>query len=154
MKISTTAICYLLLLVCTGSSAQGNNWQPVTGAQALQAFMSGRVLTIQESRDSLRRGEYRADGTGTLHAWGAQFDRNWEVKGEDQICINGDPVSACYRLEKNSDDPLLFRVTEVSTGAVTEMREEASGGTSVVSAAGPADANQGGAAAPSAEPPA
>ena len=150
MKNSTTAICYLLLFFCSGTLAQGSNWQPIIGAQALQTFMSGRVLTIEESRDSLRRGEYRADGTGTLHAWGAQFDRSWEVKGEDQVCVNGHPVSACYRIEKNSDDPLLYRVTEVSTGAVTEIREEAPGGTSVAAGASPADPNRGGAAAPSA----
>jgi hypothetical protein len=139
------------MLFFTGASAQDSNWQPVTGTLDLQAFMSGRVLTIQESSDSLRRGEYRADGTGTLYAWGGQFDRSWEVKGEDQICVNGDPVSACYQIEKNKDDPLLYRVTEVSTGTVTEMREETPGGMSVVSGAGPADSNQGGAAAPSAD---
>jgi len=140
----------ILLLAPLSTSAQEGDWQPITGAQALKAFMSGRVVTVQESKDSVRRGEYRADGTGTLYAWGGEFDRSWEVKGEDQVCVEGDPVSACYRFEKNSSDPLLYRATDVSTGAVTELREEAPGGTSVVAGAGPADPNQGGAAAPSA----
>ena len=56
MKYSIATVSCLLMLFFTGASAQDSNWQPVTGTQDLQAFMSGRVLTIQESSDSLGAG--------------------------------------------------------------------------------------------------
>jgi len=43
MKYSIATVSCLLMLFFTGASAQDSNWQPVTGTQDLQAFMSGRI---------------------------------------------------------------------------------------------------------------
>jgi hypothetical protein len=125
-------------------------WQAVTGAENLRAFMSGRILTLQEGKDSQRRGEYRADGTGTLQAWGGEFERRWEIRGDDQVCVTGVRLSGCYRLEKSKTDHMLFRVTDVETGQVSEVREDPQGAT-VIAGSGPADPNRGSAATPSAD---
>ena len=145
------------LLVCGLAQAQdaseppASGWEPVTGAENLRAFMSGRTLILQEGKDSQRRGEYRADGTGTLMAWGGEFERRWEVRGDDQVCVTGVRLSGCYRVERNITDPTWYRVTDVETGEVSELSEADSGEATVVSGSGPADQNRGGAAAPSAD---
>lgn len=146
----------VVLLICSFAQAQDASepraagWQPVTGAENLRAFMSGRILLLQEGKDSRRRGEYRADGTGTLHAWGGEFERQWEIRGDDQVCVTGVRLSGCYRLEKSTTDSLLFRVTDVDTGQVSEFREDPQGAM-VIAGTGPTDPNRGGAAAPSAD---
>ena len=95
------------LLACSLAQAQdateppASGWEQVTGAENLHAFMSGRTLILQEGKDSQRRGEYRADGTGTLMAWGGEFERRWEVRGDDQVCVTGVRLSGCYRVERN-----------------------------------------------------
>jgi hypothetical protein len=122
-------------LVCLlAPAAQAQDWEPITGAQALRDFMSGRTVTWSEG-PATRRGEYRADGTGTLYAWGTSFDRTWSVEGDEQMCIQGEPESLCYTLERSTTDPSLYRVTEVASGEAVEIRDAGPGGTSV--AAGP-----------------
>jgi len=97
------------------------DWQPVTGAHALRDFVGGKTFSWQEGEGS-SWGEYRDDGTGTVHAWGAKIDRTWEVKGDDQICFHGKPDSQCYTLEQSTADPSLYRVTNVETGQRAEVR--------------------------------
>lgn len=143
--------CASLLAASAGIQAQDGSWQPITGADNLRTFMSGRSLVLQEGKDSQRRGEYRADGTGTLNAWGGEFERRWEVRGDDQVCVTGVRISGCYRLEQNTLDPTRYRVTDVETGQVSEIEETGSGSTTVIAGAAPVDPNSGGPAAPSAD---
>lgn len=143
--------CISILIISTNSLAQDGGWQPVTGAEALRKFMSGRTLTLQVGKDRDRRGVYRADGTGVLHAWGGQFERRWEIQGDDQICVFGEPQSDCYRLEMKTNDPLLYRVTATSTGIISEIRDSGSGDGTVISDSGSVDDNRGSVTAPSAE---
>lgn len=124
MKISRAAIRTSMIVMAMAwlPTVQAADWQPVTGAQALRDFISGKTLSWQEGNSS-NRGEYRADGTGTLHAWGVEFDRSWEVKGDDQLCFNGEPENQCFTLEKSTTDSSLYRSTDISSGIVVEIRE-------------------------------
>ena len=124
MNISTVTIrtCIIFVAITWLPTAQAEDWQPVTGAQVLSEFISGKTLSWQE-KESSNRGEYRADGTGTLHAWGVEFDRSWVIKGDDQLCFNGEPVNQCFTLEKSTTDSSLYRSTDVTSGAVLEIRE-------------------------------
>lgn len=111
------------LIVFGGATlSHADEWQPVTGEKNLRSFMSGKTLSWKEPDGQISRGEYRADGTGTLYSWGATFERNWEVKGDNQICVTGEPTSQCYTIEKSTSDPALFRATDLTTGLVGEIR--------------------------------
>lgn len=145
MRPTLATVAALLL----AQPALAQDWRQVTGAQALRDFVSGSTLSWQEGRSS-NWGEYRADGTGTLHAWGAEFDRTWEVKGEDQLCFYGEPASQCYRLEKSTTDPSVFRVTDAATGETTEVRAGAEGALVLDAAAAAGVTEEGGAATASA----
>lgn len=139
------------ILTVMAQAVHAQQWQPVTGAAELREFVSGRTISWEEGTASSFRGEYRADGTGTLYAWGSEFDRTWEVQGDDQICFYGRPDSQCYTLERSTSDPSLYRVTEVTSGETTEIHVS-SDGRSVLSGSRPAGtSSQAGPAAPSAD---
>jgi hypothetical protein len=61
-----------LLLAPLWALAQQSDWQPVTGADALRNFVSDRNFAWTDGKGD-QSGEYRADGTGTVH--GARLGR-------------------------------------------------------------------------------
>ena len=139
-----------LLVLITSGLAQGSEWQPLTGAENLRKFMSDIQVEWAEPDGSGSRGVYQADGTGTLYAWGEPFPRTWTIKGDDQFCITGKPVSGCYTLERNSSDPTLYRVTEVVSGRVAKIRVSKDGAIATVAGSPKEVGNKGGAGATSA----
>jgi hypothetical protein len=148
----STLAAMVVLLLLQAQVVLAEDWQPVTGAQALTDFISGKTLVWQEGKTT-NRGVYRADGTGTLYAWGVEFDRAWEVKGDDQLCFKGEPEDQCFTLEANATDPSLYRSTDVATGAVVEIRETGDAGEAVLDSkkAGAVSAKGGPAAASASE---
>jgi hypothetical protein len=142
----------MLLVLTSTAIAQSAEWEPVIGEENLRNFMSGKTLEWEEPGGARSRGEYRPDGTGTLYSWGgAQMSRPWEVKGDDQICVTARQVTQCWRLEKNTTDPTLYRSIEVATGTVTEIRMSKDGATATVEGGPKATGNKGGPAAASAD---
>ncbi len=149
MKWANRFLLSVLLVMATAFMAQANEWLPVTGAETLKNYMSGMKAERTLPNGEISRGEYFPDGTGMLYAWGAQIQRTWEVKGDDQICVTARGETICYQLERNSDNPNLYRARDIATGKVTEF--EVTEDTTVVKAE-PKDTGSGGdAAAPSAD---
>jgi hypothetical protein len=93
----------------------------MTGANTIREFMSGLTAERTLPNGELSRGEYRADGTGVLHAWGASIPRSWEIRGDDQLCITAEGETQCFRLDKSTTVPDLYRAHSVATGAVYEF---------------------------------
>ena len=122
MKRLQAIVLSAMLVMGAATSAQGNEWEPVTGAQALRDFMSGVKAERELPNGDISRGEYNADGTGTLYSWGAAIPRTWEVKGDDQICVTAERVTGCFQLERNTAEPDLYRVIIEETGEVVEFR--------------------------------
>jgi hypothetical protein len=114
--------------------------------------MSGTKIEWEEPGGERSRGEYRADGTGTLYSWGgAQIPRTWAVKGNDQVCVTARQVTQCWKLEKNTTDPALYRSIDVATGTVTEIRMSKDGASATTKGDPKAAGNKGGPAAASAD---
>ena len=110
-----------LLLAFAATVVQANEWEPVTGTEALSEFMSGAIAERELPNGSLSRGEYFADGTGILSAWGETFPRTWSVQA-DQMCISEVRSTRCYRLERSTTDRQFYRVIDVASGETTEFR--------------------------------
>lgn len=147
-RINLLVLCSLLVLGVV-TSAQATEWMRITGAEALENYMSGLKAERSLSGDEVGRGEYSADGTGVLSSWGATIQRTWEIQGDDQICISAERETNCYTLERNNDDPTLYRVKRVGSSEVNEFQRVndqavAKGEAKIAGAAG-------GAAAPSAD---
>ena len=121
MNWSTRILLSALLVAFTAMTAQANEWIPVTGAEALKDYMSGMKAERTLANGEISRREYHPDGTGTLHAWGASIPRTWKIEGDDQICVSAERKVNCYRLERNSDNPNLYRALDVETGKIAEF---------------------------------
>jgi len=139
-----------LLIMSTAPTVQADEWIPVTSDENLRNFMIGAKLEWKLPNGDMSRGEYRADGTGTMYAWGAEIARTWEVKDNDQICVTSGGSTQCWQLEKNTADPALYRARDVATGILTEIRMTDTEGRAIVTGKSTAPGNKGGAAAPSA----
>ena len=149
MKWIQIVVMSVLLSMSTISPALCNEWIPVRGAETLKNYMSSLKVKRTLPNGEISRGEYFPDGTGTLYAWGAQIPRTWEIKGDDQVCVTARGETICYQLERNSDNPNLYRAHDVATGRVAEF--EVSEGITVVKAE-PKDIDSGGGtAAPSSD---
>lgn len=128
--------------------AQDSQWRPVTGAETLRQFVSGLVAERDLAGGEIARAEYKADGTGVLHEWGASFPRTWEVKDDDQFCITSERELACYIIEQHATDNDRYRIKVLKTGIYHEFR--IIGSQAVVSEKPERRQNEGGVAAASA----
>ena len=147
VPVLTAALSIMLFMIPKSFADEG--WVPVTGAETLRDFISGLQAERTLPNGEISRGEYRADGTGTLRSWGATIPRTWAIKGNDQICITERLQTLCYTFEKNSAEPGLYRGRDLTTGKLTEFRIIDS--QTVVKAAPEDIGNEGGAAVASAD---
>jgi hypothetical protein len=122
VKVRLFPATSLLLALSATAIAQDANWQPITGAENLRQFMSGLKVERTLAGGEVSRGEYNADGTGTLFSWGAAMPRTWSIKGSDQICIADNGDTLCYRTERNTVDPDLYGARDNATGRLVEFR--------------------------------
>ena len=139
----------VLLMLCFSAMAQTSQWEPVTGSKVLRQFMSGLQAERTLPNGEVSRGEYKADGTGMLYAWGATLPRTWTIKEDNQICVTEKRNTLCYTLERNVADPNLFRVRDVATGKQAEL--QITDGRGAVKVEPKEIGNRGGAAAASAD---
>lgn len=137
-------ISFLMATMVGTAIAQDKQWVPVTGAEKLGNFMSGMKAERKLPNGEISRGEYRADGTGTLYSWGETFPRTWAVEGDDKLCVTEKRVSNCYRIEQSATDSDLYRVQDLESGKLMEFRVTEGRG---VAKAAPADIDSGGGAA-------
>ena len=149
MYMMAVTLNIVLLVLSFSATAQTNQWEPVTGTETLREFMGGLTAERTLPNGEVSRGEYKADGTGTLHAWGATLPRTWSVKADDQLCVTEKRNTLCYTLERDTADSTLYRVLDVSTGQQAEFR--VTDGRGIVKAEPKEIGNQGGAAAASAD---
>lgn len=111
----------LLITLALSPQANADNWQPITGAEALQQLVSGATAEIELQPGVTAVGKYNADGTAEIEAWNETFQRTWVVKGDDQVCYTGVKTN-CFSFEKNLDDTAEFRASKVATAEVYVFR--------------------------------
>ena len=81
MRRILTFVTFMALFLSTTVIAQSAEWQPVTGEEKLRNFMSETKMEWEEPGGDKSRGEYRADGTGTLYSWGGRkFQEHGRLK--------------------------------------------------------------------------
>jgi len=134
-----------VFLVLAISIAGAEAWEPVTGADKLSALFSNTVMTAKLKKDVTAIATYNSNGSGELKAWGDTFPRFWQVKNDEQVCIEIDVQTRCFRIEKDSgsdqyrafdvdsDESVIFTVDQQEI-AVSIDPERDSGGASQPSA--------------------
>ena len=98
------------------SGVQAQTWEAITEAEALRVLVSDAVFeaTLKGGAKAVTR--YNADGSGVLSAWGETFERRWEIKGADQICVTVGRNVDCLNIERNTEASNEYRATNVETG--------------------------------------
>jgi hypothetical protein len=139
----------LVVAVCIPLPVSAENWVDLTGADKLLELMSGAKPEIMLREGVVAKGEYFADGTAKIDAWGETFDRTWEVVGNEQVCYSSVTEINCYTFEQNLDVPGEYRVRHTETGELIVVRETGKDPGAFVSAAG--TPGEGGLGSPTAE---
>ena len=98
------------------SSVQAQTWEAITEAEALRALVSDAVFEGTLTTGAKAVARYNADGTGVLTAWGETFERRWEIKGADQICVTVGRKVDCLNVERNTEASNEYRAINVETG--------------------------------------
>ena len=139
----------LLFLYLASWPAVAQNWQPLTGAEKLREILSDTDLEATLVDGVTATARYNADGTGVVNAWGKAFPRTWDVSGDDKICLTSDQQLNCVAIERDLEQPDVYRATNLSTGEQQVFSVASEGKPITVS---PSKSSKGGgAAAPSAE---
>ena len=71
-KFRISAVLGLVIILLIGNNAQAQIWKPVSGEENLKALFSNTTMTWGNHE----RGEYCADGTGTIYAHSSTFPYN------------------------------------------------------------------------------
>jgi len=117
-------VCSLvwMLTLAAGQWVSAEEWAPFEGADQLRDLVAGATAEIELGPGQVVRGEYRADGTATITAWGETFERTWEVVGEDRVCYSSLTTTNCFTFETNVDAPGEYRARHVETGEIRIFR--------------------------------
>ncbi len=84
-----------LLASWTARPVYAENWVSVSGAETLRELVSGAIAEIELKPGITASGEYYADGTAKIEAWGETFLRTWQVRGDDQVCYSSATETNC-----------------------------------------------------------
>jgi hypothetical protein len=110
------------LLAAMNGPVYAANWASLSGEETLREFVSGTRAEIDLRPGVTATGEYHADGTAKIEAWGETFPRTWELRGDDQVCYTSVTETNCYTYEQNLDAPGEYRARHVETGQLTVFR--------------------------------
>jgi hypothetical protein len=105
-----------LTVMLFSSSVQAQTWEAITEAEALRALVSDAVFEATLKGGAKAVTHYNPDGTGVLTAWGETFERTWEIKGADQICVTVGRKVDCLNVERNTEASNEYRAINVETG--------------------------------------
>jgi hypothetical protein len=103
-------------IVLLSGTTHAQDWQPVTGADNLEALFSDTTHSATLRDGVTATAHYNADGTGQLRAWGDVIERRWHVEGENQVCLEIGTETRCFTLEVDASDTDMHRATNVATG--------------------------------------
>ncbi len=120
--LSQVLLALVLLAMSTAKPAYADNWVSLSGADTLRELVTGTNAEIELKPDVTASGEYYADGTARIEAWGETFLRTWQVSGDDQVCYSAVTETDCYTFEQNLDVPGEYRIRHTETGDLTVLR--------------------------------
>ncbi len=119
LRDSRTLLLLFLLPVSSPRPVYADDWVSLSGAETLRELVSGTTAEIELKPGVTASGEYNADGTATIEAWGETFLRTWQVSGDDQVCYSSATDTDCYTFEQNLDVPGEYRTRHTETGDLT-----------------------------------
>jgi hypothetical protein len=100
------------------------DWLDIKDSKALRALYSNKTFKGKDFLDRPFVGHYRADGKGVLLADGARMPRTWFVEGNDKVCVESFLPRACYRVQRHTSRPNVYRLINLDNDIATEITVE------------------------------
>ena len=111
----------LMFCLLSAGSANATDWEPVEDPALLQELFSDTLMQATLKDGVKAEASYNADGSGELRAWGDTFERSWELKGNDQVCIGMEREVKCFKIERSRNQADTYRATEIASGEQVVM---------------------------------
>ena len=116
-RLPMTWLCLGIAVLFTWGDLSAQQWKPFEGESNLKSLFTNTKVTWNN-----QRGEYCADGTGILFAYGTIFPRTWMVKNDKEVCVNSEDENVCYLFEQNTYDRSEYRVLNVTNNERTVIQ--------------------------------
>lgn len=120
MKIGTLS---LGLLCATHASA---SWSDVTDAAELRALHSNTTLKGRGANGDAFHGYFYEGGFGTMIVKGAKLRTPWHLNGNNEVCVEWQEGSECYRYQRTGEFQSLYRAIRVRDGLAIPVQVERS----------------------------
>lgn len=111
-------------LLASAAPALASDWQDIKDPAELRALYSNKTIRGKDWMDRPFVGHYRSDGQGVLLFKGDRYSRTWAVKGDDQVCISTSVRTRCYRFQRHTAKPGVYRIIDVHDDRPTMVTVE------------------------------
>jgi len=97
------------------AAAETKEWVDINDPNELRAIYSNK--TFKGTAGGMAYvSHYRSDGKGIMIINQQRNPRNWEVKGNDQVCFTDAMGTGCFKLQRNKQNRNEFVATHVTGG--------------------------------------
>jgi hypothetical protein len=108
----------------TSALATAAEWEDVKSPAELRALYSNKTLKGKDWMDRPFVGHYWSDGTGMLMSDGRKYPRTWAVEGDDRVCVQTQFQRVCYRFQRSTSTPGVYRSINVANDMATVVTVE------------------------------
>jgi hypothetical protein len=111
-RIVVAAGALICVLSAPAVSQSSKDWVDIKDPMELRALFSNKTFRSSVGGTAVVE-HYRADGKGIIVSGELRRARTWEIKGNDQVCINDTDGTFCYRFQqskKNRDEYVSRRM--------------------------------------------
>jgi hypothetical protein len=118
MKIGTVS----LGLLCASHAYA--NWTDVTYDRELRALHANTTLQGRAANGDGFHGHFYEGGFGTMIVKGARMRTAWHFNGNNEMCIEWQEGTECYRYQKSNAFKAEYRASRVGDGWVMPLTIE------------------------------
>jgi hypothetical protein len=120
--LQLTALCFGLAFAAQASAS----WIDVTDAGELRALHSNTTLKGRAANGEIIHGHFYDGGLGTMIVDGARMRTPWHLNGHNEMCIDWQEGSECFRYQKTGESEVQYRALRVRDGLVLPVSIEKS----------------------------
>lgn len=100
------------------------DWSDVTDASELRAMHSSTTVKGRAANGETVHGHFYDGGLGTMIVDGAPMRTPWHLNGHNEMCIDWQEGSECFRYQKTGQPGAQYRALRVRDGLVIPVSIE------------------------------
>jgi hypothetical protein len=123
MKAQLIGIGTLSLGLLFASQAQAT-WSDVTHPRELHALHANTTLEGKAANGEGLHGHFYEGGFGVMRVGGAKMRAPWHFNGNNEMCIEFQEGTECFRFQRNGDFATQYRAIRVRDGLEIPVKIE------------------------------